>query len=116
MTDAPTVHSDMNTSPGFTHAGSVVHAGPSMPNQPRTLFTSPFCPLNSSRNSTPTATGGVIFGRKNTVRKNPDARPARSSSRASTSETTTYRGTCMRTNRAVLPSASISLSSLTSWA
>ena len=71
MTDAPTVHSHMRIRPGFTHAGSVVHAGPSMPNHPSTVLISPFCPLNSSRNSMPTATGGVIFGRKNIVRKNP---------------------------------------------
>ena len=80
---------DMSISPGLTQVGSVVQAGPSMPNHPSTVLTSPFCPLNRSRNSTPTATGGVIFGRKNTVRKNPDALPARSSSSASASDTIT---------------------------
>jgi hypothetical protein len=83
----------MITSPGFTHVGSVVQAGPSMPTVPSILLMSPLWPLNSSSSSTPIATGGVIFGRKNAVRKNPAARPAQFSNSASASETRSWAGT-----------------------
>ncbi|TWH31006.1 hypothetical protein L600_002700000300 [Isoptericola variabilis J7] len=89
MTEDPTLHRLMSARPGLIHAASVVQDGPVMPNQPSTSLTSPYCPLNSSRSSTPTATGGVILGMKNAVRKNPADRPAWLSSSASARATTT---------------------------
>ncbi len=95
ITDAPTVHRDMMTRPGFTQLGSVVQLGPLMPNQPRNSLTRPLWPLRSISSSTPTATGGVILGRKNAVRKKPAACPARCSSRARASDSTSWAGTAI---------------------
>src|SRR5690625_539913 len=93
MTDDPTVHKLIKIMPGFTQLGSVVQLGPEIPNSDKNLLMTPSWPLNNSNNMIPTATGGVIFGRKNAGRQNPAARPARFSSSASDSAIVISNGT-----------------------
>jgi hypothetical protein len=111
ITEPPTVHRLITTRPGLTQDGSVVHAGPSMPTTPSIWLIRPLCPLKSSSSRIPIATGGVIFGRKNAVRKKPEARPAQLSSSARNSETSSCAGTDRAAKMNVFFSASATLGS-----